>query len=86
MAAAVGRYRKDAPERAFSRLGPLSRRFPQAATVRFHLGLCLLWLGRLGDAKRQLLLARSASPGSEIAREANRFLARLESVRARPER
>ena len=85
VAAAVGRYRKDAPERAFSRLGPLSRRFPQAATVRFHLGLCLLWLGRLGDAKRQLLLARSAGPGSEITREANRFLARLEGVRARPE-
>ena len=85
VAAAVGRYRKDAPERAFSRLGPLSRRFPRAATVRFHLGLCLVWLGRLDEAKHQLLLARSSSPASEIAREANRFLARLEGVRARPE-
>ncbi len=79
-AAAVGRYRKEAPERAFSRLGPLTRRFPQAATVRFHLGLCLLWLGNLPEAKRQLLLARRMAPRSSIAREANRFLARLEGV------
>ena len=80
-AAAVGRYRKGAPERAFSRLGPLTRRFPHAATVRFHLGLCLLWLGNLQEAKRQLLLARKASGGSSIGREANKLLARLESVR-----
>ena len=81
VAAAVGRYRKEAPERAFSRLGPLTRRFPRAATVRFHLGLCLLWLGNLEEAKRQLLLARGAAPGSSLAREANRFLSRLEGVR-----
>jgi tetratricopeptide (TPR) repeat protein len=80
-AAAVGRFRKDAPERAFSRLGPLSRRFPQAATVRFHLGLCLLWLGNLPEAKRQLQLAKKAEPGSRLAMEANRFLHRLEGVR-----
>jgi tetratricopeptide (TPR) repeat protein len=81
-AAALGRYRKDAPERAFSRLGPLTRRFPHAATVRFHLGLCLLWLGRLEEAKRHLALAEQIAPRSRLAREANRFLARLESVRA----
>jgi tetratricopeptide (TPR) repeat protein len=80
-AAAVGLYRKDAPERTFSRLGPLTRRFPHAASVRFHLGLCLLWLGQLQEAKRQLTLARRSAPGSRLAREANRFLARLEGVR-----
>ncbi len=80
-AAAVGRFRKDSPESAFSKLGPLTRRFPHAATVRFHLGLCLLWLGQLEEAKRQLTLARRAAPGSRLAREANRFLVRLENVR-----
>ena len=80
-AAAVGRYRKDAPERAFSQLGPLTRRFPQAATVRFHLGLCLLWLGNVEEARAQLRRARTLEPGSAIAREADRFLDRLESVR-----
>jgi tetratricopeptide (TPR) repeat protein len=81
-AAAVGRYRKDAPERTFSRLGPLTRRFPRAATVRFHLGLCLLWLGNVQEARRQLVRARAAAPGSRVAREANELLKRLEVVRA----
>jgi Flp pilus assembly protein TadD len=81
-AAAVGRYRKDAPERAFSRLGPLTRRFPQAATIRFHLGLSLLWLGNVQEAKRQLVRARAQAPGSPLGREANDLLERLEVVRA----
>jgi len=80
VAAAVGRFSKDAPERAFSRLGPLSRRFPRAATVRFHLGLLLLWLGRVDEAKRQLALARRLEPRSRHARESSRLLARLRSV------
>ena len=45
VAAAVSRYDKDDPAAAFSRLGPLARRFPDAPTVRFHLGLLLLWIG-----------------------------------------
>lgn len=81
-AAAVGRYRKDAPERTFSRLGPLTRRFPRAATVRFHLGLCLLWLGNVQEARRQLVRARAQAPGSPLAKEANDLLKRLEVVRA----
>jgi tetratricopeptide (TPR) repeat protein len=81
-AAAVGRYRKDAPERAFSRLGPLTRSFPRAATVRFHLGLCLLWLGNVQEARRQLVRARAQAPGSPLAKEANDLLQRLEVVRA----
>jgi tetratricopeptide (TPR) repeat protein len=80
VAAAVGRYRKDAPQRAFSRLGPLTRKFPRAATVRFHLGLLLLWLDRVDEAKRQLVLARRLEPGSRLARETSRILARLRGV------
>jgi tetratricopeptide (TPR) repeat protein len=80
VAAAVGRYRKDEPARAFSRLGPLARKFPRAATVRFHLGLLLLWLGRVDEAKRQLQLARRLEPGSTHAKESSRFLARLRDV------
>jgi len=76
-AAAVGLFDKDRPSRAFSRLGPLARRYPQAATVRFHLGLLLLWLGRVDEAKRQLTLARSAEPGSVAAKQAGEFLRRL---------
>jgi len=75
-AAAVGRFTKDDPSRAFSRLGPLTQRFPHAATVRFHLGLLLLWTGQVKEAKKQLRLAR-AERGDPLAREAERFLARL---------
>ena len=74
VADAVGRYDKGNPAAAFSRLGPLSRRFPKAATVRFHLGLLLLWQKDVQEATRQLELARTAEPGSKIAAEAKRFL------------
>jgi tetratricopeptide (TPR) repeat protein len=79
VAAAVGRFRKDRPERAFSRLGPLARRYPSSPTVRFHLGLLLLWLGELPEARGQLELAHAAGPGSPLGKEAKRFLERLES-------
>jgi tetratricopeptide (TPR) repeat protein len=85
VAAAVARFDKSRPAAAFSRLGPLTRRFPHAATVRFHLGLLLLWLARaqpgsLEEGKRQLRLARKEEPGSPIAREATKLLAGLEDV------
>jgi tetratricopeptide (TPR) repeat protein len=83
VAAAVGRYRKEAPQRAFSRLGPLTRKFPRAATVRFHLGLLLLWLGRADDGKRQLELARRLEPGSLYARESFKLLSGLEDEEAK---
>ena len=77
VAAAVGRFTKSQPEAAFSRLGPLSRRFPRAATVRFHLGLLLLWSKQVDEAKRQLRLAREAEPGSFVARRAQLYLDEL---------
>lgn len=80
VADAVGRYEKSDPAAAFSRLGPLTRRFPQAATVRFHLGVLLLWQRDVKEAKRQLRLARESEPGSRIAREAGRYLAELAKV------
>lgn len=80
VAAAVGRFDKDNPSAAFSRLGPLTKRFPRAPTVRFHLGLLLLWLNDLPDARKQLRLARAEAPGTPLAREANRFLVRLSSI------
>ena len=73
-AAAVGRFSKEEPAQAFSRLGPLSRRFPKQPTVRFHLGLLLLWSGQVAEAKRQLRLARAEDPASPLAREADRLL------------
>jgi tetratricopeptide (TPR) repeat protein len=78
VADAVGRFDKAAPERAFSRLGPLARRFPRAGTVRFHLGLLLLWLGNVEESKAQL--RRAIRLGPPISREAKRLLDRLEAM------
>ena len=77
MAAAVGTFDKADPAAAFSKLGPLTRRFPKAATTRFHLGLLLLWSGELKEARRQLRLARTVEPGSPLATQAKRYLAEL---------
>lgn len=77
VAAAVSRFRKSDPAAAFSRLGPLTRRFPRAATVRFHLGLLLLWSGEVREARTQLERAVADEPGSPAAREAMRYLDRL---------
>ena len=82
VAGAVGRFDKDAPEKAFGRLGPLSRTYPNEPTVRFHLGILLLWTGRIQGAERQFRLASKAKPGSPLAREADRYLETIRKARS----
>lgn len=82
VAAAVGRFDKTRPAEAFSRLGPLTRRFPRKATVRFHLGLLLLWSGEVDEARAQLRRATAVEPGSPLATEARRYLTELKGVGA----
>jgi tetratricopeptide (TPR) repeat protein len=82
VAAAVSRFDKARPRAAFARLGPLSRRFPGNASVHFHLGLMLLWLRDVPDARRQLELARRVDPSAPLGREATRFLRRLVGTEA----
>lgn len=81
VAGAVGAFDKDAPEKAFGRLGPLSKRYPDEPSVRFHLGVLLLWTGRIDGAERQLRLAARARPGSPLAREAARYLETIRRAR-----
>ena len=74
VAAAVGRYDKDAPARAFARLGPLVRAFPHAQTVRFHLGLLLIYVNDLSQARRELLLARAEGRRTRLGKRAELLL------------
>jgi tetratricopeptide (TPR) repeat protein len=83
VAAAVGRFDKNRPSDAFSRLGPLARKFPRAATVRFHLGLLLLWLGQTRAAEPQFARAIALEPGSRIASQAARYRTQLEKILGR---
>jgi tetratricopeptide (TPR) repeat protein len=80
VAAALSRFDKDDPSRAFSRLGPLASANPEAPVVRFHLGLMLLWLPDLEGARRQLELAREEAPRGYYGRQARRILARLQQL------
>jgi tetratricopeptide (TPR) repeat protein len=73
-AAAVGLYDKDRPALAFSHLGPLARRFPHAQTVRFHLGLLLIYFGDLPRARRELALARAEGPGTPLGKRAETLI------------
>lgn len=77
VAAAVGLFDKERPSLAFSRLGPLSQTFPRAQTVRFHLGLLLLWIGQVQTAKNELRLARGEGPKTLLGSQAEALLARL---------
>ena len=81
VAGAVGAFDKAAPERAFGRLGPLSKSHPNEPSVRFHLGVLLLWTGRIQGAERQFRLASKAQPGSALAREADRYLKTISRAR-----
>jgi tetratricopeptide (TPR) repeat protein len=88
VAAAVARFEKARPSAAFSRLGPLTQRFPRAQTVRFHLGMLLLWLARVQpgsveEGKSQLRRARALAPRSRLGREATTLLESLEVVSTR---
>jgi Flp pilus assembly protein TadD len=88
VAVAVVRFDKSRPSAAFSRLGPLTRRFPRAQSVRFHLGFLLLWLARVQpgaveEGKAQLRRSRSLAPGSRLGREATTLLGSLEIEKTR---
>ncbi|MBD0328840.1 MAG: hypothetical protein ICV64_01895 [Thermoleophilia bacterium] len=86
-AVAVASFDKARPRAAFASLGPLTRTHPRSATVRFHLGVLLAWLGDRDGALRQLERARTlAPPGSRLSVEANRFIRGLVSTEASPER
>jgi tetratricopeptide (TPR) repeat protein len=74
VAAVVGLFDKADPSKAFSRLGPLVRVFPHAQTVRFHLGLLLLWLAQVPKAREELQKAIAEGPGTPLGKQASQLL------------
>jgi tetratricopeptide (TPR) repeat protein len=82
-AAAVGLFDKADPALAFGRLGPLVRTFPHAQTVRFHLGLLLLWMAQVNQARKELRLAQAENPKSLLGRQASAYLGALRSIGTR---
>jgi Flp pilus assembly protein TadD len=80
VADAVGRFEKDKPAEAFSRLGPLAQSNPRSPLVRFHLGLLLLWIRDIENARMQLQKAADADRHGFYGREARVLLSRLEAI------
>jgi tetratricopeptide (TPR) repeat protein len=76
-AAAVGAFSKARPVLAFSKLGPLTGRFPRSAVVRFHLGVLLLWSRELAKARTQFAKTVVKDPTSTYAAEAKKLLGAL---------
>jgi predicted Zn-dependent protease len=84
VAAAVGKFDKDNLNASFSRLGPLTRRFPESQTVRFYLGLLLAWTGQRDAAVDQFRKSVSLEPDTALGRAASAFLARVAPARSDP--
>ena len=80
VAAAVGRFTKANPAAAFSRLGPLSVRFPHAQSVRFHLGELLVWIRQVPQARREFRLAVKLGPSTGLGRTSQTFLTQLSKI------
>jgi predicted Zn-dependent protease len=76
-AAAVGLFTKQAPARAFARLGPLTAVFPRAPVVRFELGLLLVATAQPAKGLHQLRLAAAEDPHSSYAKTVRTLLSRI---------
>jgi tetratricopeptide (TPR) repeat protein len=80
VAAAVGRFDMDDLSASFSRLGPLAKRFPKSQTVRFHLGLLLVYIGQRKQAIAEFEQAERLGRGTELGKQAARLLAGIEKA------
>lgn len=78
VAAAVGRFDKDNLNASFSRLGPLSRRFPTCQSVRYYLGLMLAWTGQRDPAIAQFKRTVALGPETELGQGAAQFLSNVQ--------
>lgn len=77
VAAAVGRFDESNLSASFSRLGPLARRFPRSQTVRYHLGLLLIWIGQTKEGVAEFERARKLGPHTTLGKEAATLLDRI---------
>ena len=77
-AAAVALFEKSDPTPAFAALGQLSADFPDAAVVRYHLALMLIWINDVDEARTQLSKALATGGNGFYETQAERLLERLD--------
>jgi tetratricopeptide (TPR) repeat protein len=78
VAAAVARFDKDNLNASFSRLGPLTQKFPKSQSVRFYLGLLLAWTGQRDPAIAQFEKVVALGRDTELGRNAEQFLTNVQ--------
>ncbi|MEI8105198.1 MAG: hypothetical protein WCH31_05060 [Actinomycetes bacterium] len=81
VAAAVGHFDKGDLNASFSRLGPLTKRFPQSQVVRYYIGLLLVWTGQFDQAVIEFKKAVAIDATSKRGR-ASQFL--LDKLTGKP--
>jgi tetratricopeptide (TPR) repeat protein len=79
VAAAVARFDKDNLNASFSRLGPLTRRFPESQTVRFYLGLLLAWTAQRDASIAQFEKTVTLGRETQLGQAAADFLVRVQA-------
>ena len=84
VAAAVGRFDKDDLSASFSRLGPLTRRFPHNQSVRYYLGLLLAWTGQRDPSVAQFKKTVALGKGTRLGLSAQAFLAKIAKLGTTP--
>jgi Flp pilus assembly protein TadD len=77
VAAAVGLFDEDDLNRSFSKLGPLTQRYPRSQSAHFHLGLLAVWTGQATAAENQFTAAARLGPRTALGRQASALLAKL---------
>ena len=82
VAAAVGRFDKENLSASFSRLGPLTRRFPKSQSVRFYLGLLLAWTGQRDTAVAEFQKTVALGKRTRLGVAATQFLDKLANLAA----
>jgi predicted Zn-dependent protease len=77
VAAAVARFDEDNPSAAFSRLGPLAKRFPRSQVVRYYLGLLLVWIGERDQAVSEFHKTVALGPRTQIGAQVQALLRQI---------
>ena len=80
VAAAVGRFDKDNLNASFSRLGPLTVRFPKSQVVRYYLALLLAVTGQGNAAVTQFQKTVALGRTTALGRNAEAFLVKLKQA------
>jgi tetratricopeptide (TPR) repeat protein len=77
VAAAVGLFDEDHLNRAFSRLGPLTAKYPDSQSAHFHLGLLAVWTGQAKSAEEQFAAAARLGPRTALGKQASTLVGKL---------